>query len=364
MHYDAIILGAGIAGASTAYFLQKAGLKVLLLEKSAICSGGSYAAGAFLSPKISKPSPYKNYLNDAFNFSIDFYKQHFSDLFYQCGLQKIPLDKEDRQRCESYEPFIDFPYTKERENYFFPDAGIIHPRKLCQALLEKTEVKEYYSVKEIIFKNSLWHVDQFSAIHLILATAHEPTHFTLPYIKTKKIAGYRYDVRFDGDHLLKHNIHKDLSISSFYDNTIAIGATHIKSDKALNLQEDADYDSYGLLQKAQNLMPLPNLEILKSYTGIRSSTLDYFPIVGSLIDAKKTLTAFPYIQTGAKVPADKYIYHPQLYIHTALGSRGFVFAPYNAKRLTDLIIDNKAIESRLSPTRLFHRWATKRREIF
>ncbi len=171
MHYDAIIIGAGIAGASTAYFLNKAGLSVLVLEKNTVCSGGSYPAGAFLSPKISKPSPYKQYLNDAFLFSTNFYKINFPELFYQCGLKKIPLDKEDAQKCEGYEPFINIPCEKIPEGYFFPDAGLINPVKLCHALLEGIDVKEHYHVKDI---------DDFSCKYLILATGSDALPINIP----------------------------------------------------------------------------------------------------------------------------------------------------------------------------------------
>jgi tRNA 5-methylaminomethyl-2-thiouridine biosynthesis bifunctional protein len=322
----------------------------LVLEKSTICSGGSYPAGAFLSPKISKPSPYKQYLNDAFLYSTNFYKTHFPELFYQCGLKKVPLDEADIKKCESYEPFIDIACDKIPEGYFFPDAGIINPIKLCHALLEGIEVKEHYHVNDI---------DNFSCKHLILATGSDKLPIEIPYILTKNIAGYRYDVQFDDDKKQKYNIHKDLSISAFYNGCVAIGATHIKPSQVGDLKVQATNDTFGLLDKAKKLQPLNNLEILKTYTGFRNTTFDYFPIVGALIDAKRTLEHYPYIKTGTKVPTEKYHLFDKLYIHGGLGSRGFVYAPYNAKILTELIVNDKAIEEYLSPVRLFKKWAKK-----
>ena len=67
--YDSIIIGAGIAGASTAHALTQKGQKVLVFDKKGIASGGSGAAGAFVSPKIGKGSPLQTLTNEAFSFS-------------------------------------------------------------------------------------------------------------------------------------------------------------------------------------------------------------------------------------------------------------------------------------------------------
>jgi len=350
LHYDAIVVGAGVAGASTAYFLKKAGRSrsVLVLEKDRVCSGGSYPAGAFLSPKISKPSPYKEYLNNAFLFSINFYKQNFPKQFYQCGLKKIPYDEKDIKRCQSYEPFINLPYSKDRHNYFFPDAGLVNPIKICHALLKDIEVKENFLVKDL---------RELNCKHLILATGSDKLPIDLSYIKTKNIAGYRYDVEFDGFEKIKHNIFKDVSISTYHEGVVAVGATHIKPNELKDLQLHADEDSFGLLEKARDLHPMENLKVLKSYIGYRNSTFDFFPIVGKLIDEKSTLNAYPSITKGTKIPTDKYHYHKEIYIHSALGSRGFVYAPYNAYLLANLILKDKEIDDRLSPVRLFKKWA-------
>ncbi len=347
-------MGAGIAGASTAFALKQKGLKVLVLEKEKRCSGDSNAAGAFLSPKISKPSPYKTYLNDAFNYSLTFYKAHFPDLLAQCGLLKLPLDEKDKKRLASYEPYMHMKWEKRGEDYFFPEAGLIEPQALIAAMLKDIQVLENYSYKDITYHDS-WQIDNFRAKHLIIATGSDALPFDLPYIQRKKIAGYRYDVRYHDSHLLTHNIHRELSFSHYHDEKIIIGATHIRGD--VDLEEAAYQDSEGLLKRAAEIQTLKELQILKSYIGHRSSTLDYFPILGKVIHHDKTLEAYPYIKKGSKVPPQKYHYFPNLYIHNALASRGFVFAPYNAMLLADLILEGKEIDERLSPVRLFRKWA-------
>src|ERR1043166_35218 len=55
MSYDAIVIGAGISGASTAYHLRKAGAKTLLLERSEPASGGTGKSAAIVRQSYSTP---------------------------------------------------------------------------------------------------------------------------------------------------------------------------------------------------------------------------------------------------------------------------------------------------------------------
>jgi len=355
---DVIIIGAGIAGAATAFRLSYEGLRVVVLEANEICSGGSAAAGAFLSPKISKPSPYKTYLNDALAYTLDFYQSRFPHLLRKNGLLKIPLDDADIKRCRSYEPFIDFTWEKRGDNYFFPNAGIIPPKALCQALLEDVEVHEHTPVESLRFHEEAWIVNEkLQAKYLILATGDNTELFPLPYLETKRIGGYRYDVTFEGMEKIQCNMHKDLSISTFMDDHTIIGASHLKGE--IDLDKAAQEDSWELLTKAATWYTMPNLKRQKSYTGYRLFTFDYFPIAGKVVDAKKTMQALPYIKSGAKVPYEKYHYYPNLYIHTALGSRGFVFAPYNAELIAKSILHEENIPQRLLPAYRFQKWFRK-----
>ena len=52
-------------------------------------------------------------------------------------------------------------------------------------------------------------------------------------------------------------------------------------------------------------------------------------------------------------------YIPNVYLHNALGARGFVFAPYCASELAKHIVTGKAIDARLDPDRLFYNWVRK-----
>jgi glycine/D-amino acid oxidase-like deaminating enzyme len=55
MNYDAIVVGAGISGAATAYHLKKAGAKTLLLERGEPASGGTGKSAAIIRQSYSTP---------------------------------------------------------------------------------------------------------------------------------------------------------------------------------------------------------------------------------------------------------------------------------------------------------------------
>jgi len=55
MNYDAIVVGAGISGAATAYHLRKAGAKTLLIERGEPASGGTGKSAAIIRQSYSTP---------------------------------------------------------------------------------------------------------------------------------------------------------------------------------------------------------------------------------------------------------------------------------------------------------------------
>ena len=55
--YDTIVIGGGVVGASTAYYLKKLGCpRVLLVERDDICSGGTAKSCAIIRTHYTVPS--------------------------------------------------------------------------------------------------------------------------------------------------------------------------------------------------------------------------------------------------------------------------------------------------------------------
>ena len=54
-HYDVIVIGGGVVGLSTAYYLGKAGKSVLVLDKGDGTDGCSFGNAGFVSPSHFVP---------------------------------------------------------------------------------------------------------------------------------------------------------------------------------------------------------------------------------------------------------------------------------------------------------------------
>lgn len=371
--YDTIIIGAGIAGCSIAYFLKKRGQKVCVIERGSFCEGGSHAAGAFLSPKIGKPSLYKTFVNDALKFSLKLYEDNFPELLEKNSLVKLPKSDEDAIKCKAYEPFmetswkflkpdeLDFLTKTSRKNgaYFFDDAGIVDAKGVCGKFLEDIDLFEKYEAKELKKEGDYFKVGGLRAEKVVLCVGAYDQIADIPYLNIRKICGHRIDAKTST--LIKYNIHKDISISATRkDSLIAIGATHIKGYECKE-GEDCPFVSEKdeLIERAKDIIDLQDFEKVKAFYGMRASSVDYFPILGELIDHHATLEKFPYIKTGAKVQIKSYLKQKNLFIHTGHGARGFVLAPYTAKLLADYIVEGVSLSKNLDISRLFLKWARK-----
>jgi tRNA 5-methylaminomethyl-2-thiouridine biosynthesis bifunctional protein len=368
--YDTIIIGAGIAGCSVAYFLQAQGETLLVVDRSSmVASGGSGAAGAFVSPKIGKGSPLQRLTNEAYNFAKEFYANNFSEYFHQTGVIRIPKNAEDAEKFAEYGSHNDTEYQKITQvqldlmgingydSFLFDEAGVCDASKLCEALLSNISYIQY-DVKNIEFIDELWHVGEYKSKNIVLATGHEDHLFDMRYMGIKGTWGSRGDYR--SALKLDISMHKNISISANIDGVIKIGATHVKSNEPCLLCKGEPLGE--LFIKASSMINTDDFELLETYCGMRSGSKDYFPLVGELIDVAEMFKTYPKITSGAKVskPFKKI---NNLYVCNGLGGRGFVFGPLMGKILADCIVNKKEVDPRVNPDRLFLKWCRKSKEL-
>jgi tRNA 5-methylaminomethyl-2-thiouridine biosynthesis bifunctional protein len=361
--YDVAIIGAGINGCATVFELIKKNKKVIIFDKEDIAAGGSGAAGAFISPKFSKAGELKDLIHNAFNYSIDFYEKNFPHILTKAQLVHIAKDESDAKILKHYKQDTDLelkdaPFQTKEESISL-DAGIVDAKRMCQALCKGAEFKKQ-KVDTLVYDDGYWIINEtYGAKTVILATGAYEQLIKEPYLKLRGVWGHRIDIKTTTKN--DYSIHQYVSISPSSDGVLAIGATHnvhFHSDTATK-PYDIQAGRAELLEKASKTIQLDNVEVIKDYTGLRSGSFDYIPIVGKLVLSKESLLLDARKLKTKKPNFDEYTYYPSLYMINGNGGYGFVLAPFLAKMLSNEILNNIKIDDKLSPARFFARWAKK-----
>ena len=367
MVYDLVVVGAGIAGCAVAYFAKQRGVKVLIVDRASTpATGGSGAAGAFISPKLGKESKLLNLTNLSYKFATNFYATNFKNYFTQSGIVRIAKDLKDEQNLKYYQSIIDdeskilnlqelkrLNITSTNRALYFKSGGVCDAQGLCKALIKGVEFKQI-DVKSIKNCDGFLLINyKIKAKNITLATGFEGFNNYLDYMGISGIWGSRGDFFSSCD--LKVSMHKNISISSNIDGTIKIGATHIRGSNAC-LKCNGE-PLKPLLNEAKNMINCNDLKLKETFCGMRSGSRDYFPVVGKIIDTQYMLTNYPQIKKGFSKVKLKYI--DNIYVLNGLGGRGFVFAPLMAKWLIEHIFDGKEIDDLVNPNRLFLKWARR-----
>lgn len=384
--FDYVIIGAGIAGCSLAYFLGKYSKSILLIDRnSQVAFGASGAAGAFLSPLLGKPNDFKDLITKSLIFSTNFYKNLGEELINNCGVCRIPKNEEDADKFESYKPYMDFEYTSMNDGYFFEIGSQVTPSLICEKLTKNIEKKLSYNVGKLEQKeNSIWIInDEIYAKNIILTTGADVKHIKEEYFDIRGVWGQKIDVSTTTQTNI--NYHKECSVSkaSKIENTnlfkVSIGATHHKFNCDKNIcnycietaninacsrcynDSIINNDSAKLIALANDIIKLENVEVIDVKIGARASSNDYFPMLGLLVDSKKSIEKYPHLLNGTHIKNSMLETINNLYVINGVGGRGFVLSPYLANELVEYIINNKEIEDNLTTHRLFKRWAKRQK---
>ena len=189
---EVLIIGGGIAGILTAYFLQKKGVPYLLAEKDTICGGTTHNTTAKLTfqhgllyDKLLKSrgaAVARAYL-DANRRALERYEQLCADI--PCDFEKqdnYVYSRHDRRALEAEMRALEsIGYAArfcETVALPFPTVGAVcvpeqaqfHPLKFLYAIAEKLQIREHTPVREMIGSTALTPNGRIRAKKVVVTT--------------------------------------------------------------------------------------------------------------------------------------------------------------------------------------------------
>jgi tRNA 5-methylaminomethyl-2-thiouridine biosynthesis bifunctional protein len=368
----ALIIGAGMAGCTTAYALAQTGWHVTLIEKNTLASGTSGNKQSILYSRLTHPSNYLTSFNLA---SWHFATRHFKRLLAEhndplmgdlCGTLQLAYNQKEYKRLKNLynyfskinPEFCQFLTAIEcskvagvpvkHDGLFFPNGGWINPETYCKALINHPNISllTHTEIDRLHYDKG-WHAYSSNTcvsadIAIICNSEQANTLSASPSYPLKIIRG---QVSHFSPTELSKNIKTVLChrgyIAPHYRDTHDVGATFTLHQHHLNVTPEEHREN---LEQLHHSLPSlaksfnASLSNASGRTGLRCNTVDYMPIVGEVPNEKLFTQAFSKLRKNAKqdiMSTD--CSQPGLFINIAHGSRGLSSTPILAQHLCSLV---------------------------
>ena len=325
------IIGAGIAGLSSAWAFAQRGHQVTIYEQNEPLSGASGNPLALLNPKLCPiEQAHEHLMTLSWQHALNFYPQFKA--FRSIQVQQIALKNADELSglVEQYPENVltanttleCFPET-EFPSLTLHQAGAVSPHQLRDEILQHANIRiEKVKISRLESTDSqvtLWQDQQIIAItdHAIVCCAKQSAELFENYPVLKPIRGQVSWVE---------NSQRPLALDQAYSYggycmqldtaQLILGASFYPNrDDAEVLTEDHVHN-YELIH---NVFPkyaqgLPSVDTWQGRASVRAQSLDYLPLVGKIQN------------------------FGQIYTFAGLGSKGFLFAPLCSEILASLML--------------------------
>ena len=325
------IIGAGIAGLSSAWAFAQRGHQVTIYEQNEPLSGASGNPLALLNPKLCPiEQAHEHLMTLSWQHALNFYPRFKA--FRPIQVEQIALKNADELLglVEQYPENVLTANTTleclpetELPSLTLHQAGAVSPHQLRDEILQHANIRiEKAKISRLESTDSqvtLWQDQQKIAItdHAIVCCAKQSAELIENYPVLKPIRGQVSWVE---------NSQRPLALDQAYSyggycmqldaSQLILGASFYPNrDDAEVLTEDHVHN-YELIHSVfpQYAEQLPKLETWQGRASVRAQSLDYFPLVGKIQNLD------------------------QIYTFAGLGSKGFLFAPLCSEILASLML--------------------------
>ncbi len=325
------IIGAGIAGLSSAWAFAQRGHQVTIYEQNEPLSGASGNPLALLNPKLCPiEQAHEHLMTLSWQHALNFYPQFKA--FRPIQVQQIALKNADELSglVEQYPENVltanttleCFPET-EFPSLTLHQAGAVSPHQLRDEILQHANIRiEKVKISRLESTDSqvtLWQDQQKIAItdHAIVCCAKQSAELIENYPVLKPIRGQVSWVE---------NSQRPLALDQAYSYggycmqldtaQLILGASFYPNRDDVEVLAEDHVHNYELIHSVfpEYAQGLPSVDTWQGRASVRAQSLDYFPLVGKIQNLG------------------------QIYTFAGLGSKGFLFAPLCSEILAALIL--------------------------
>lgn len=321
MTHDAIIIGAGIAGASLAHELRQRGENILVMEAApAIGNGASGNPKGMIKPWLALgDSEMRKFYTAAYHHCLTLLEQ-YPEAILQRGILQLPKDDNearfaDAPRLSGFdEKDLRYLTAGEASNLmqtdirsdalFWPRAAVIDPVAWTRALLGDTPIKfkaEIKSLAEIDARRI--YITTGHAMHLLpgISARIRPRMGQISMTAAQNLPQLPHAISF-GHYMIPSTHAEDHMIGATYEHADDVQITDAGHQKNLDALKKLT-DTIPALVSAKNLTPADCI----GRSAVRATTANHMPLFGQV--------------------------HENIFYLTGLGSRGLMSAPYAARLL-------------------------------
>ncbi|WP_261842376.1 bifunctional tRNA (5-methylaminomethyl-2-thiouridine)(34)-methyltransferase MnmD/FAD-dependent 5-carboxymethylaminomethyl-2-thiouridine(34) oxidoreductase MnmC [Aliamphritea ceti] len=368
----ATIIGAGLAGCCTAWSLAQRGWQVEVIDRhsKAAQAGSGNHQGALYAKLPAKPISSSQIHLQGFVYSLNFLENCISasDIWDKCGMLQLATNEKETSRqatlvdtalypsslIHAVEPLEASSIAGQQVNcsgLHIPNAGWVSPGKLCNLLLQHSNIKTRFDtyVDRINYSDNEWHLYDADnntiaqSTIVIVAGASESKRFEqLSHFPVKPIRGQVSLLSTTPQTpTLNTVICGEGYISPPLDDQWCFGASF---DVKTPTNELRDEDHKSNFKKLQRVLPelAAHFEThsnkIHGRVSHRCASADYMPIIGAAPDYNAFINDFAKLNKDSKWHFDcQAKHHPGLYVNLAHGSKGLITAPLSGEILADIL---------------------------
>lgn len=355
------IIGAGIAGLSSAWAFAQRGHKVFIYDQSAPLSGGSGNPLALLNPKLCPIEQSAEHLMTlAWQHAIRHYQKF--DAFRPIQVNQLALKNEDDllglvnqypEHVLKAQQSHEHDLSTEFSSLNLLHAGAISPYQLRDQILNHALIEfKQAEITQIIQKESateVWSKDLLlnQVDHVIVCTARNNQKFFEHHPVLKPIRGQISWLNNENQPLAMHQAQSYGGYCMQLDTQhLILGASFYPNRNDTEVLLEDHVHNYNLIHSIfpEYAKILADISTWQGRASVRAQSQDYFPILGKLNK------------------------EDEIYSFAGLGSKGFLFAPLCSEILAAFILKEaclvpSSLVKKLSATR-FQKKVTAKKPYF